>query len=331
MRYMICCMMILLLSIFSAGLAFAGEQDDCAELEARIEELSQEIDDSTDISELAALQSELAELTNEYMERCVGGEGGVPSLPSQLTLFPSSPASTPEKEIERQRAIINTQRQQIEQSLAFMESDGEEQLVPVPRAIPIRGSVFIDGGFKSKPYRGWVRQEITYEVRESFVGNLIIKEFFSTRTGEYTGDVDYSISTLSTGIGVLQFGGRECVKASAGLPGHCEKWEYYDLYEIDKSEVYPGFYAEVVFLETEEDGVILRTKSPKVIFKSINGEAVAQLGCFGAEKAYSADLCKSLIDGGRIQFTEQVGSDSQATPGCRVGSIISMEMDIESF
>lgn len=329
MRYVICCM-ILLVTIFSAGLAFAGEEDYCEELEARIEELSQEIEDSTDMSELAALQSELSELNEEYMERCLGG-GSLPSLP--LELLPSSPASTPEKEIERQRTIINSQRRQIEQSLAFMKSDGEEQLVPVPRALPIRGSVFIDGGFKSKPYRGWVWHEITYEVKESFVGNLIIKEYFSTQTGEYTGKVDYSISTLSTGIDVLQFGGRECLEASAELPGYCVKWEYYDLYEIDESEVYPGFYAEVVFVETEteEDEVILRTKSPKVLFKSINGEAVAQLGCFGAEKAYAADLFKSLVDGGRIQFTAQVGSDSQATPGCRLGSIISLEMNIDNL
>ncbi|MFP4482157.1 MAG: hypothetical protein ACLFN0_05105 [Thermovirgaceae bacterium] len=329
MRYMISCM-ILLVTIFSAGLAFAGEQDDCAELEARIEELSQEIEDSTDMSELAALQSELSELTAEYMERCLGG-GSIPSLPSQLTLLPSSPASTPEKEIERQRTIINSQRQQIEQSLAFMESDGEEQLVPVPRALPVRGSVFIDGGFKSKPYRGWVWHEITYEVKESFVGNLIITEYFSTQTGEYTGDVDYSIATLSTGIDVLQFGGRECLKASAGLPGRCVKWEYYDVYEIDESEIYPGSHAEVVFSEKEKDEVVLRTKSPTVLFKSINGEAVDRLGCFGVEKAYSADLFQSLIDGGRIQFTEQTGSDSQATPGCSVGSIISLEMNIDSL
>lgn len=327
MRYVISCM-ILLVIIFSAGLAFAGEEDYCAELEARIDELSQEIEDTTDMSELAALQSELLELNQEYMEQCLGG-GSLPSLP--LELLPSSPASTPEKEIERQRTIINSQRRQLEQSLAFMESDGEEQLVPVPRALPIRGSVFIDGGFKSKPYRGWVWHEITYEVKESFVGNLIITEYFSTQTGEYTGKVDYGISTLSTGIDVLQFGGRECLKASAGIPGHCVEWEYYDLYEIDESEVYPGFYAEVVFMETEEDEIVLRTKSPQVLFKSINGEAVAELGCFGAEKAYSADLFKSLVDGGRIQFTAQVGSDSQATPGCRLGSIISLEMNIDSL
>ncbi len=327
MRYVIY-FMILLLTVSFAGIGFAADQDDCAEMEARIEELSQEMQDLTDMNELLQLQSELSELTREYMEQCMGG-GGVPSMPSQLELLQSSPASTPEKEIQRQRHNINIQRQQLEQSLAFMTSEEEEQLIPVPRALAIRGSVFIDGGFKSKPYRGWVWHEITYEVKEYFVGNLIIKEYFSTRTGEYTGDVDYSVSTLSTGIDVLQFGGRECLEASASLPGHCVKWEYYDLYEIDKDEIYPNFYAEVLFCDSENDEVILRTKSPKIVFKSINGRAVDQLGCFGAEKAYSADLFRSLVEGGRIQFTEQVGSDSQVTPGCRTGSIISLEMNID--
>jgi hypothetical protein len=329
MRFIIYCM-VLSLTIIFAGNGSAADPDECAQIEARIEELNQEIQDSPSLDDLARIQNELGELTAEFMERCVGGGGSdIPSFPSGFELLPSSPASTPEKEIERQRKVINSQTQQIQQSLAFMRSDGEEQLVPVPRALPIRGSVFIDGGFKSKPYRGWVWNEITYEVKESFVGNLIIKEYFSTRTGEYTGDVDYSIATLSTGIDVLQFGGRKCLEASAGLPGRCVEWEYYDLYEIDKGEIYPEFYADVVFLDTENGDVTLRTKSPAVLFKSVNGRAVERLGCFGAEKTYTADRFKLLIEGGRIQFTEQVGSDSQATPGCSRGSIISMEMNID--
>ncbi|MCA1794008.1 MAG: hypothetical protein LC660_09085, partial [Desulfobacteraceae bacterium] len=300
------------------------------EIEARIDELDQEIQESPGINDLIRIQNELGELTGEYMERCLGGGGGgLLSLPSELELLPSSPASTPEKEIKRQRKTINIQQQQIRQTLTFIKTEDEEQLVPVPRAIPIRGSVIINGGFKSKPYRGWVWHEIDYKVTESFVGNLIIKEYFSTRTGQFIDRQDYNVATLSTGIDVAKLGGQECLKASAWLPGHCVDWENFQTYEVDKGDIYPGFYAEVLNADTENDRVTLRTKSPTVLFKSLNGRAVEKLGCFGAQKGYPRDRFKLLIEQGMIRFTEEVGSDSNATPGCSLGSTISMEMFID--
>ncbi len=328
MRFFMKCT-VLALTVFFAGNGFAAGPEECEEIEARIAELNREIQTSPDMNELAGIQNELAELTSRYMEECLGsGSGGMtPPSPGPM-LLPSSPASTPDKEIERQRKAINTQRRQIRQSLTFTRSDDEEQLVPVPQAVPIKGTVVIKGAFKSKPYRGWVWHEISYEVKESFVGNLIIKEYFNTRTGQYTGLEDYSIVTLSTGIHVEELSGRKCLKASAGLPGRCVDWEEFQAYKVDKDEIYSGFRAEVVLAEAENDQVVLRTRSPEVLFKSTNGRAVDRLGCFGASKVYSADRFKSLTKAGTIRFTKQVGSDSQATPGCSRGSIIYLEMQI---
>ncbi len=330
MRFIINCM-ALLVTIFFVGDGLAARPDECQEIEARMEELNQELEDSPRLNDLARIQNELGALSMKYMERCMGGTGGggFPSMSGDMELMTSPPASTPEEEIIRQRKIINIQRQQIEQNRASMITEGEEQLVPVPRAVPIRGSVVINGGFKSSPYRGWVWHEITYSVTESFVGNLIIKEYFSTRTGQYTEGKDYSMATLSTGINVTELGGRKCLKASSGLPGYCVDWESFQRHEVAKDEIYPGFYAEALFAETENDQVVVRTKSPTVTFKSFSGRATDGLGCFSAEKAYSRDQFNSLIEQGKIQFTEEVGSDSQATPGCSRGSTISLEMFID--
>lgn len=321
MRYVIGCLAFIVMA-FPAGNAFPSDFDRCEEIRARLDELTREVEAMSDISALMQIQQELAELNLEYMEKCMGAGGGGVSFSREMV----SPAPTPEKEIKRRRDLINKQWRQFNRHTELLKSDDQEVLVPVKRAVPIKGLVIIDGQYRSKPYRGLVSHEIAYRVTESFVGNLLVTSYFNTRTGRYTDMEDYEFDTLSTGINVEALSGRYCVEATAGS---CMDWESFETYEVDQSEIYPGSYDRVVAGQTEDGKVILRTISPVVVFRSLNGRAGDRLGCFGARQVYPTSEFKRFIEQGGVQFVREVGSESDATPGCSTGSTISLELAVE--
>jgi hypothetical protein len=297
--------------LLSSNVAFCGKME---ELTKKMEALQQELEQTTDPSRLAEIQQEMIKLTQELMSLQGIGLGNV-SL---------KPASTPEEEVKRRCEIMNTQGAQLKSAIAQGTISGAEKRIPVPHAVPMEGYSVIDGGYESKPYRGWIWKKVKYNVVEKFVGYIVVTEYYDTKKKKYDKDNDYLIHTISTDIEVKSFSGRECKEASAGLPGHCTRWEYYSHYKIYDENRYPSLYDYVALGGSEEGKMEFKVMAPNVNFLSDDEEASASIGCGRADFEMSTEEFGKLMKSGKIDLKKGVSSLE-----CNKGSSIEVHMKIK--
>ena len=319
---------VLLVFILFWSAPAVGEET-CEELQARLDELTREAEGTSNLGELGRIQQELLDLSSRIMERCMsGGSAGGVVPPQMMNPEMMKRAATPEAEIKRQRDLMNIGWEQFNRNMRGKIDPTMDELAPIPRSVPLKGSIRINGQFESKPYRGWIWHQIKYTVSETFVGNLIIMTYYDFKTGRFTDKRDYMIQTLSTGISVDRVTGRKCIKASGGLPGRCIHWEKFNRFKISDGEIYPGFYAWTIKADSEpgEDIVEIEVSSPTVTFKSANGRATDGLGCFGLRENMTKAQFHSKFQQGRLTLSKDVGSPGEATPGCHPGSTIDLDI-----
>ncbi|GEM_PF-799100 len=244
----------------------------------------------------------------------------------------SSPEKTPEKEIARRRALINIQYANMKNMASKLESpDSPDENPQLPQAIPVDGYIIINGGEREMWYHNEVKKELFYKIRESFVGNLIVLHTYNREKGFFEKEKDYMLDTLSTDIKLQSLSGRTCSRWSPGSPSVCMGWASFLLYEIEKGEFYPNFYSGVVSLDSSSDGKIsIEANAPKVIFYAIDGlkKIPAHLGCSQGTWSIKKSEFETLLKKGYISLTKEIGSRSQASPGCMPGSTITLYLKI---
>jgi hypothetical protein len=303
-----------------------GDRKD--EILKEIEELSKEAEKTTDVNRLLEISKEIMKLTQELDSLGLGGPGGyygVGTVPS----IPAIGGGTAEDAIEREYQTMNTAWEAFHQSTTYGKPSSGSGEVTVPQAVKFKGYIIIDGKDQTAPYRGWIWVKLHYNVKETFAGIITINHKYDQKKGKFTGEKDYLIHAYSTGINVMSVGGRECVEASAGLPGKCIKWEAFTTYEIDKGENYPGSHHHVVMGSTEKKKVKLEVDSPDIVFKSANGRISRRLGCFGADFVISKAEFEQFMEKGTLQRKKDVAVEGDASPGCKMGSKIILHMEME--
>lgn len=299
----IACILILPQSAHARTLAEIEAEASALEAEAETAGLTRKMEILRRLQRLAdeAMQAGFQQLGNEPM----------PSI---------QPAATPEEEAKRRRTIIN------EQFKAFKKQAPRKQgnyVIEMPEAFPLTGLVVVSGGEKSKPYRGWIWTDFSYQLTEELVGNLIVKREYDLKRGKFTGKKNYSFDTISNGI-TSNVAGRKCVEASAALPGHCTNWQTISKSDIEQQNRYPSLYDWVIMGSSEGDAMTIKSSSPTVIFSSPRKRATGSVGCFGAEWTMKKKDFEALLDRDVIKLTKHVGRSSQATPGCKMGSTITL-------
>ncbi|MCL1980226.1 MAG: hypothetical protein FWG62_04020 [Proteobacteria bacterium] len=229
-----------------------------------------------------------------------------------LSPLPAELAPTPEEECKRRRDLLNRQGQ----AAPGLVDKGRANRVL--RAIPLAGSIVIEGGTASTLY-GKLRQELGYTIRETFVGNLVI-------SGS-AGREDYAIQTLSTEIDVERFSGRVCAKLT-GSPPLCSQWQQIDLWQIADGEEYPGRADGVVTATSDGRGMTLRVDGPVIDFGSSQGPASIRASCGATLKeTVSREEFKQWLRRSTVRLKREAG---KTTPGCRPGSSLTLEMRIGS-
>ena len=166
---------------------------------------------------------------------------------------------------------------------------------------------------------GAVKQEISYTLRETFVGNLVISR--------YPDREDYAIQSLSTEIDMEQFKGRGCAQLT-GSSAACTQWQRFDIWEIVEGDEYPGRSDGVVSAVTSGQAVTVRVDAPDIQFMSSQGTVSLKSSCGDMfRETVSRDEFKEWIRRSKVQMTREVGRN---TPGCRPGSTLTLEMRIHS-
>lgn len=313
-------LLIAIILVLLTAYAYGDRQD---EIFKKIEELGKEAEKTTDINKLMEIQNEITRLTQELDS--LGGLGGygLGNIPLTMDL-------SPEEEIEREYQAINASWKAFQQTTEYSKTSSEGDKVTVPQAIKFKGYIIVDGKDHTAPYRGWVWVKLHYNVKETFVGIIIVNNYYDLKKGKFTGEKDYLIHTISTGIEVMSVGGRECVKASAALPGKCTKWEQFSTYTIDKGEAYPGMYHHVLMGSSEEGKMKIEVDSPRIVFKSANEHITRALGCFGTDFVMAKSEFEQFMEKGQLQRKKGVAVEGDASPGCKMGSSIILHMEMET-
>ncbi len=302
--------LVILPMIIYSGLSHARTLE---EIEAEVQALETEIE-SANMPRMLEIMGRLQELAEEALD--VGQQKLGPSPAGNL-----KPADTPEEEIKRRREIMNINFNAFK-SQAPRASD--KKPIDIPEAFPLTGLIIVNGGFKSTPHRGWIWTDYSYQVVEEFVGNLIVGHEYSLKQGKFTGNRNYSFDTISTKIDTKYIGGRKCLKASYYIPGSCTEWESFTKSEVSDENRYGHLHSWVVMGRSEDDSMKIEVESPDVLFTSTNRKATAALGCFGTEWNMTKEAFETLLTRDEIWLTKEVGSTSQATPGCKPGSSITL-------
>lgn len=320
--------LVLVLLFWGANSSPAAPAVSCETLQARMEALRIAIKKKTASKGKAAeMQAELDRLSRQYTSSCAR-KLGRPSmqLPPKGTK-PSSPtvqqAATAEEEIKRRREAINLNQVQPGDKAA-KPVRAREREIAVSRAVPIDGTIEIKAVAASTLF-GAVKQEITYTLRETFVGNLVISRYYDRVAGRYTGREDYAIQSLSTEIDMVQFKGRGCAQLT-GTSAACPKWQRFDIWEIAGGDEYPGRSDGVVSAVTSGRAVTVRVDAPDIRFMSSQGTVSLQSSCGDMfRETVSRDEFKQWMRRSKVQMTREVGRN---TPGCRPGSTLTLEMRI---
>ena len=328
-------LLVLVLLLCGANASPVAPAVSCETLQARMEALRIAIKKKTASKGKAAeMRTELDRLARQYTLSCVRRQGRTTiQLPPKGTK-PSPPtvqeqhvqvqqAATPEEEIKRRREAINLKQVQLGDKAAKPVRAGEREIA-VPRAVPIDGTIEIKAAAASTLY-GAVKQEITYTLRETFVGNLVISRYYDRVAGGYTGREDYAIQSLSTEIDMEQFKGRGCAQLT-GSSAACPQWQRFDIWEIVEGDEYPGRSDGVVSAVTSGRAVTVRVDAPDIQFMSSQGPVSLKSNCGDMfRETVSRDEFEQWIRHSKVQMTREVGRN---TPGCRPGSTLTLEMRI---
>lgn len=250
-----------------------------------------------------------------------------PSVPATVPLAATvQQAPYPEGEIVRRREVINRQTPQPDRKARDKRSESANGLVPVAHAFPLTGTLQISSGSTSTFY-GKVRRELTFTIKEYFVGNLIVTRYFDPAVNRYTDREEYTIETISLEINASDFKARVCSKYS-GSPPTCVQWQQLDLWQIADGEEYPGRMDGVVAAITRGNTVHLRIDGPDILFMSSLGGQGLQSGCGDlVQQQVDYNEFRRWIKRGVIRIKKEVGMAGQGQ-GCRPGSTVTLEMRI---
>lgn len=313
-RYVMVALLALAVAVFAAT-ALARTP---AEIEAKAKQLEQQAAGTTDMNQLMRIAEQAMQLTDE---------AAAAAQAQGIKTFPSKPAVTAEKEIERRREIINTQFRQF-QSFVGAQAQADEE-ARIAEAIPIEGRIIVDGGETDLETRGIIPMDLKYTVEEKFVGNLLVLHLYDAKKGRFAKDKEYMIDTLSTAIKVVNAGGRTCVKWSSGLPGGCTNWASFNRSEIDAGNRYPQFYAGVALASTEDKKVEIEANAPTIVFSSPARDAAAKLGCFDATWTMTTAEFEQLLSRSEIVLKKEIGRPVGPSPGCRPGSTMTLFLKVQ--
>lgn len=328
--------LVLVLLLWGVNSSPAAPAVSCETLQARMEALRIAMRKKmASKGKAAEMRTELDRLSREYTASCARQQGRMTMrLPAKGTK-PSPPtvqvqhvqvqqAATPEEEIKRRREAINLKQVQPGDKSAMQSVRAGEREIVVSRAVPIDGSIEIKAAAAST-FSGAVKQEITYTLRETFVGNLVISRYYDRVAGRYTDREDYAIQSLSTEIDMEQFKGRGCAQLT-GSSATCPQWQRLDIWEIVEGEEYPGRSDGVVSAVTSDRAVTVRVDAPDIQFMSSQGTASLKSSCGDMfRETVSRDEFKEWMRRSKVQMTREVGKN---TPGCRPGSTLTLEMRI---
>ena len=286
----------------------------CESVRSRIQILNALRGKTTNKTALTKIQAELNSLNKEQATLCTSQPSARPGIkessPPPASTYPGQMADYPEDEIERRREIIN-RRGQPSGGKTGLRVPGQ----PVARAFPVEGHILLESGSSSTFY-GKVRQELTYSILETFVGNLIV-------SGP-PGREGYTLQTLSTEISVDQFSGRACAKYSSKPPG-CSQWQKIDLWQIGEGEEYPGRADGVVSLTSDARGVTLRIDVPVIEFGSSANTDSYRAGCIQSfRETVGLSEFKQWLRRSKVRQKWDVG---KTIPGCRPGSTLTLELE----
>nr|WP_321466681.1 hypothetical protein [uncultured Desulfobulbus sp.] len=232
-------------------------------------------------------------------------------------------ATYPEDEIVRRREVINDRAKKTARS-ARDKSARLAQVIPIAQALPISGTLQINSGSTSTFY-GKLRRDLSYSIRERFVGNLIVTRYFDRKQQRYTGREEYGIDTISMEIDASDFKGKVCSKY-VGSPPTCSQWQELDLWAAAEGEEYPGRKSSVVSVSSSGPSVSLRVDGPDILFLSSSGGQGLRSGCGDVvQKQFSREEFKRLLTRKSIKFKTVLG---KTFPGCRPGSTVTLEMVI---
>lgn len=307
-----CIAMAVLLAGMTAPAAAAP--DTCESVRSRLQVLNALRDKTTNKAALAKIQTELNKLNQQQAALCTKQPPARPGLQAPMRLpspaYPGQMEDFPEEEIERRREIIN-RRGQPPGSRDGLRVPGQH----AARAFPVEGHILLESGSSSTFY-GKVRQELTYTILETFVGNLIV-------SGP-PGREEYTLQTLSTEISVEQFSGQVCAKYS-GSPPTCSQWQKIDLWQIADGEEYPGRADGVVSLTSDARGVTLKIDVPVIEFGSSAGTDSYRAGCIQSfRETVGLNEFKQWLRRSKIKLKREVG---KTLPGCRPGSTLTLELE----
>jgi len=319
-----CFFAAVILLALGAAPAVAAPAAGCETLQARIKALATAIRRAPTREAAARMEAERDRLSKQSAARCPEQVGKMPER-SMATGTP--PADTPEEEIRQRREAINRKQAQLEAKPGAPRAGAGGREAPVARALPLDGTLLLEGG-ASTTFYGKVKQELTYTIRETFVGNLIVTRYYDRVGGRYAGREDYAIQTLSTEIDVDHFSGRGCVKYS-GSPPVCTQWHRFDLWQIGDGEEYPGKDDGVVSAGSDGRGVVVKVDGPNIEFFSTQGLINLTSGCGGQlREMVSRDEFKEWMRRSKVRIKRDMGATRPTGPGCRPDSTLTLEMHI---
>lgn len=289
------------------------------EFEQRAKQIEQQMQGTTDLNSLMGAYRDAMQFIMEANKKA----GGI----SGMKTMPVVPAETPEREMDRQREIINNQFSQARNMMGNKISKNIEAM-QIPEAVPLEGYIVVNGGEKELFYNE-VKTDLLYTIKERFVGNLIVLHTYNSKKGRFDGEKDYNIDSLSTEIAVSGLMGKKCVRRSSYSPSSCTGWANFLRYEISQGERYPQFHAGVVSAVTSENGQIeVTANAPSVTFLGDDGKTNLGMGCFSATWTLSRPEFEQLLKRGEISLSKDIGRPMGPSPGCRPGSTMTLYLKI---
>ncbi len=310
----------ILLFIFYAD--FAQTYSD---LEQKLRNMGIEVTDSLDFNQLMQKYREIVPNIIDEANIKAGKITGITGM-----YISSRPADTPEKEIERRREIINSQYQLARQMLGGIP-EGEEN-PQIVEAIPVEGYILVRGGEKVLWYNNQIKRDISYTIKETFEGNLLVIHTYNIHTGKFEKEKEYALDTLSTNIKINNFIGKTCTKWSSGSPTVCLNWASYLLYQIGEAEIYPNFHSGVVSINQIDKGKIeIQAATPDISFHAKDGltTETTHIGCTSGSWKLTNEEFEKLINFGAVTLKKEIGSKSQAFSSCIPGSTMTLYLKIK--
>ncbi|WP_460175929.1 hypothetical protein [Thermodesulfovibrio hydrogeniphilus] len=274
--------------------------------------------------------SELLDKQRELIEAIDRANREAGSIMGTDNLISAKPDTTPEKEISRRKEIINSQFNMMKSNLSSLKSEDSDDKPQVGEAISVEGYIIVEGG-ELVMWGGEIEKDLAYSIRERFVGNLVVLHTYDPVKGAFEKEKDYELDTLSTEIKVEKLIGKTCAQWSHGSPKTCIHHVSYSIYEIDKNEYYPNFYSGVVSIDSNSGQVTIEASTPQITFFANDGlkRIPAKAGCFGSKWTLNKADFENLMTKGSLLLKQHIGTKSQATPGCRPGSTMTLYMQIK--